>query len=58
MWGYWILLFHVTVSIELLLLLPFSKFAHAIYRVVALYINALKPIPERETEITEPAGAD
>jgi quinone-modifying oxidoreductase, subunit QmoC len=45
-WVYWIFLFHVSVSMELILLLPYSKFAHAIYRTVALYINALKPIPE------------
>ena len=56
-WGYWMFLFHVVVSLELLLLLPFSKFAHAIYRIVALYINALKPIPETEAELAEPAGA-
>jgi ferredoxin len=58
MWGYWMFLFHVAVSMELLLLLPFSKFGHAIYRIVALYILALKPIHETEAAITEPAGAD
>jgi ferredoxin len=47
-WGYWIFIFHVAVSIVLLLLLPFTKFAHAIYRIVALYIHALKPEPGRE----------
>jgi nitrate reductase gamma subunit len=45
-WGYWTFIFHVAVSITLLLLLPFTKFAHAIYRIVALYIHALKPAPE------------
>jgi ferredoxin len=48
MWGYWMFIFHVAVSITLLLLLPFTKFAHAIYRIVALYIRALKPIPAAE----------
>jgi nitrate reductase gamma subunit len=48
MWGYWMFIFHVAVSITLLLLLPFTKFAHAIYRIVALYIHALKPVPEAE----------
>jgi hypothetical protein len=48
MWGYWMFIFHVAVSITLLLLLPFTKFAHAIYRIVALYIHALKPVGNRE----------
>jgi len=37
---------------ELLILLPFSKFAHAIYRTTALYVHALKPLSK-----VEPAGA-
>jgi hypothetical protein len=37
---------------ELVLLAPFTKFAHAFYRTVALYTHALKPLPE-----TVPAGA-
>jgi ferredoxin len=45
-WGYWVLLFHVAVAMELILLAPFSKFAHAFYRTVALYVHALKPLPE------------
>jgi len=36
-WGYWVLLFHVAVAMELLVLLPFTKFAHVIYRPVALF---------------------
>ena len=44
-WGYWMLLAHLVVVGELLLLLPFTKFAHAIYRTVALYVHALKPVP-------------
>jgi ferredoxin/nitrate reductase gamma subunit len=54
-WGYWMFIFHVSVSITLILLLPFTKFAHAIYRVVALYIQALKPARRQEAV---PAGAD
>jgi nitrate reductase gamma subunit/ferredoxin len=54
-WGYWIFIFHVAVSITLLLLLPFTKFAHAIYRIVALYIYALEPVAKQETA---PASAD
>ena len=43
-WGYWMLLGHVTVAMEMMLLLPFTKFAHVIYRTVALYLGALKPL--------------
>ena len=41
MWGYWVFLFHVAVAMELMLLLPFTKFAHAIYRPVALFFYSL-----------------
>lgn len=54
-WGYWMFIFHVAVSITLLLLLPFTKFAHAIYRTLALYLHVLKPAAEPETT---PASAD
>ena len=47
-WAYWTLLFHISVAAELLLLLPYTKFAHAIYRIVALYLHALKPMPATE----------
>jgi ferredoxin len=53
LWGYWIFLFHVAVAIEMLLLIPFTKFAHAIYRTVALFIHSLKPMPK-----TKVAGAE
>jgi nitrate reductase gamma subunit len=49
-WSYWMLLAHLVVVMELLFLLPFTKFAHAIYRIVALYFYALKPLPEAETQ--------
>jgi ferredoxin/nitrate reductase gamma subunit len=49
LWGYWMFIFHVAVSITLLLLLPFTKFAHSIYRIVALYIDALRPVAIQET---------
>lgn len=48
MWGYWMLLFHVATAMELVLLAPFTKFAHAFYRTVALYVDALKPLAEKE----------
>ena len=40
-WGYWIFLLHVAVAMELVLFLPFTKFAHAMYRPVALFFYAL-----------------
>jgi ferredoxin len=52
LWGYWIFIFHVAVSMTLLLLLPFTKFAHAIYRIVALYVHALGPVPAQEATAT------
>ncbi len=39
-WGYWVFLVHVSIAMELMLLLPFTKFAHAIYRPVALFFVA------------------
>ncbi len=54
-WAYWMFIFHVAVSITLLLLLPITKFAHSIYRMVALYIHALRPISKQETA---PASTD
>ena len=54
-WAYWTLLGHIAVAGELLLLAPFTKFAHAMYRTIALYLHALKPLPV--TEKVE-AGAD
>ena len=57
LWGYWLLLVHVAFSAELILLLPFSKFAHAILRTTALFVHALKPMPE-EQMIEQPAAAD
>jgi ferredoxin len=44
-WAYWLLLGHVAVSVELLLLLPFTKLAHALYRTVAVYLHALAAAP-------------
>jgi len=40
-WGYWLFLVHVAVAMELVLLAPFMKLAHAVYRPVALYFVAL-----------------
>lgn len=40
-WGYWVFLVHVAIAMELLLFIPFTKFAHVIYRPVALFFNSL-----------------
>ncbi len=52
-WGYWVFLFHVAVAMELVLLAPFMKFAHAVYRPVALFFLALAEAPQEG-----PKGAD
>ena len=44
-WGYWMFLFHVAVAMELVLLAPFMKLAHAVYRPVALFFVALARTP-------------
>lgn len=40
-WGYWVFLVHVAIAMELCLLLPFTKFAHAMYRPVGLFFYGL-----------------
>ncbi|HMK07773.1 MAG TPA: 4Fe-4S dicluster domain-containing protein [Anaerolineales bacterium] len=47
-WSYAMFIFHVAISMTLLLLLPFTKFAHAIYRTIALYLHALRPVARKE----------
>ncbi len=44
-WGYWLFLVHVAVALELVLLAPFMKLAHAVYRPVALFFVALSRQP-------------
>jgi hypothetical protein len=40
-WGYAVFLVHVAFAMELVLLVPFTKFAHAVYRPVALFFQAM-----------------
>ena len=40
-WGYWVFLVHIAIALELLLFLPFTKFAHAMYRPVSLFFYSL-----------------
>jgi ferredoxin len=49
-WGYWVFLFHVAVAMELVLLAPFMKLAHAVYRPLALFFVALAREPREGTE--------
>jgi ferredoxin len=44
-WGYWVFLVHVAVAMELVLLAPFMKLAHAMYRPVGLFYAALAREP-------------
>jgi ferredoxin len=44
-WGYWVFLFHVAIAMELVVLAPFMKLAHAVYRPVALFFLALAQSP-------------
>jgi len=47
-WGYWLFLVHVAVAMELVLLAPFMKLAHAVYRPVALFFVELSREQGRE----------
>jgi ferredoxin len=42
-WGYIVFLVHVVMGMEIVLLFPFTKFAHAVYRPVALLVQELAP---------------
>jgi len=45
LWGYIVFLIHVVIGMEIVVLLPFTKFAHAVYRPIALFFNALSEVP-------------
>lgn len=49
-WSNWISIFHIAVAMELVILAPFTKFAHAFCRTVALYFHVLKPISDTKAE--------
>ncbi len=40
-WGYGVFVAHVTLALELLVLLPVMKFAHVVYRPLALFFHSL-----------------
>jgi ferredoxin len=52
-WGYWMFLFHVAIAMELVILAPFMKLAHAVYRPVALVFLALAREP---TDVSHKEG--
>ena len=41
LWGYLIFLVHVVLGMEIVVLLPFTKFAHFVYRPLALFIHEM-----------------
>ena len=56
-WGYWVFLFHVAVAMELVLLAPFMKLAHAVYRPLALFYGALGPAVRGSDDAATPSDA-
>jgi ferredoxin/nitrate reductase gamma subunit len=49
-WAYVLFLVHVSIAMELVLFLPFTKFAHVMYRPVALFFYALSRDRSRELQ--------
>lgn len=41
-WGYTVFILHVAVAMDLLVLFPFTKFAHVMYRPIALFFHGLE----------------
>ncbi len=48
--GYATLIVHIALAMDVLILLPFSKFAHAYYRSVALFLHYRKPIGQPQEQ--------
>lgn len=49
-WGYWVFLIHVAIAMELVLFLPFTKFAHVMYRPASLFFYGLAKDEHRELQ--------
>ncbi len=47
-WSHWVLVIHVIIAAELLLIAPFTKFAHALYRPFALWIYEIRKLMHGE----------
>lgn len=56
--GYALFLVHVVLAMELLVLLPFTKFAHAVYRPLALGIYRFKTISPKEVMAPEASAVE
>ncbi|MCD6285668.1 MAG: 4Fe-4S dicluster domain-containing protein [Anaerolineae bacterium] len=54
-WGYTMLVIHVSLVLDLFALLPISKFAHIVYRAVALFLYNLRPVEQTEESGLAPA---
>jgi nitrate reductase gamma subunit/ferredoxin len=54
-WGYALLIIHVALAMDLLTLVPVSKFAHVLYRTTAIFLYNLRPLPEVEHVKSAPA---
>jgi hypothetical protein len=48
--GYAMLIVHIALAMDVLILLPFSKFAHAYYRSVALFLHNRRPIGQSQEQ--------
>ena len=46
LWGYPIMIIHISLAMDLIIMLPFSKFAHLIYRTTAIFLRNLKPVEQ------------
>ena len=53
-WGYWVFLFHVAIAMELVILAPFMKLAHAVYRPAALFFLELARTPQPQGTVSPP----
>jgi nitrate reductase gamma subunit len=53
--GYVTLIVHIALAMDVLILLPFSKFAHAYYRSVAIFLHQRKALelPQAQAAVTE-----
>jgi len=50
-WGNWVFVFHTAVAMELVVLAPFTKFAHVFCRTAALFFHALRPITDSDAGV-------
>jgi nitrate reductase gamma subunit/ferredoxin len=46
-WGYPVMVVHIALAMTLIVMLPFGKFAHVVYRTLAIFLRQLKPAEQR-----------